>query len=228
MLTTVQADLGHEQGAVCGEVLEPREVGVVALGFFEIDVIGVEVHRRDPQILGRRIVDIRDQGIRILVVHGVAHALEEPLDTSRAVPAHDARWDLIPDSEPKHGGVSRAGADRATDPLLDGPCDTWQLQEGDVLLPRHTDEDIQVMSRRRIEHPWLRNVVQPNGVHAVLGHLPEVVLCRRGVVSVVPGCPAREWPVRHALDQQFLVADVEELAIDPRPVTFVWRRRRGA
>ena len=57
----VEADLGDEQRPIAGEVLQAREIGVELITRLEVDVEADEVEERQPQVLGRGVVDVRDE-----------------------------------------------------------------------------------------------------------------------------------------------------------------------
>ena len=212
--TAVEAELGHHQRAIVGQVLQPREIALELLAALEVDVEGEEVEARQPQVLGRGEVDVGDQRAGVLLPGGAAQAREKALDPRAPLPAHDRRRDLVSDRVAEHGRVTRARPDRRAYRLLD-PVGGARVEKRDVLLPGDPDHDQQAMLLREVEQPRLRRRVHPHSVDAGARHLGEV---RGGGLSIESAVRVRaERPVRDALDDQLLLAEIERLATNHRP-----------
>ena len=126
----VEPDLGHDEGAVAGEVVEPREIRLEPLPRLEIHVEAEEVGERQVQVFGRRIVDVGDEPVRVLLLRRPVEPLEEALDGAAAVPAHDRGGDLVADRVAKDGGVAGARPD-APSPMAprkpSSPISAWRI-----------------------------------------------------------------------------------------------------
>ncbi len=210
---TVEAELGHQQRAIVGQVLQPREVALEQLAPLQVDVERQEVKARQPQVLGGWEVDVGDQRAGVLIAGGATEALEKALYTSAPVPAHDRRGDLVADGVAEHGRVAGARADRRTHRLLDsigGPG----VEKRDVLFPGDADHHQQAVLLRKVEQPRRRRRVYAHGVDPGARHLLEV---SRGCVGLESAAGLRaERPVGDALDDQLLLAEIQRLAANRR------------
>ena len=61
MPAAVEPDLGHDERPVLGHVLQAREIGLEPIRLLEEDVEADEIEERQLQVLGRGVVDVRDQ-----------------------------------------------------------------------------------------------------------------------------------------------------------------------
>jgi hypothetical protein len=66
----VEADFGHDEGFVAGEVLEAGEVGLEAVAVFEVDVEADEVDEGEVEVLGGGVVDVGDEGVGVFGADG--------------------------------------------------------------------------------------------------------------------------------------------------------------
>ena len=79
--SAVEPELAHQQRPVAGEVLQPRRgTRRSSSRRLEVDVERDEVEERQLQVLGRRVVDVGDEPVGVLVLDGVVQPLEVPLD----------------------------------------------------------------------------------------------------------------------------------------------------
>ena len=212
----VQADLGHQQRLLAGQVLQPVEVGLQRLAAFQIDVEADDVDERQLQVLGRREVDVGDQRTRVLGLDRAHQPRQEGLDLLPAVPAHDGRRDLVAHGVTQHGGVPGAGAHTGAHALLDVVGAATVVEECDVLFPRQAHHHAQTVARGGVEQPGRRHGIAAHRVDAVLLHGREVGF-ERGVFRVVVaqhrGIGTRtEGAVGHAAQVELGVACEEELA----------------
>jgi hypothetical protein len=204
----VQTKLGEQQRPVVREVLQARQIAREQFPPLEVDVEGDEVEVRQPQILGRGIVDIGDERLWILVLRGAAQPCQEPLGASAAVPANDRRGDLVPDRVGQYSRVAGTRPDRVADGLLDrvAPAD---VQEGDVLLPRDAHQDQQAVLVREVERPPRRSGVDANRIDPGFRHPHEVA---RGGMWLEASIRLRaERAVRDALDGQLAITEIQRL-----------------
>ena len=77
----VETELRDHERPVAGDVLQPREVGLQALGVLEVDVEATKSRNGSSQVLRRREVDVRDERVGVGVLRRRVQALEEALDT---------------------------------------------------------------------------------------------------------------------------------------------------
>ena len=209
----VRAQLGDDDGPLGGEVLEPGDVALEVLVVLEVDVPGVVVDAADAQVLGGRVVDVRDERTGVRRPDGVGEALQEGLHRRGAVPAHDARGDLVADAEGQDGRVAGAAA-HAVGHAARGSGPAARVWSRNVMC---SSQGMSTATQRPwrlggIEQPRGRHRVDADGVDAGRGHLREVRVGLRRVVAVVAGRAGQERAVRDAADPELLVADVEEAA----------------
>ena len=212
----VQPDLGHHQGPVAGDVLEPRQVGRERPLRLQVDVEGHEVEERELEVLRRREVDVGDEALGVLLLGCAVEAVQEALDRAAAVPAHDRRGDLVADGVGHDGRVAGARPDPIADASLDRPGAFTLVEEGHVLLPREADHDHQAVPLGGVQKPARWHGVGAQRVQAVTGHLREVGLDHRGIRVVAAGIVRAERPVGRTLDEDLLLFPQEELAPDVR------------
>jgi hypothetical protein len=179
----VEADFREEKRPVSREVLQPSEVRGELLGRLQIDVEGAQVEERKLEVLGRGVVDVRDEPVRIHVLRGPVQALDEALDAPPPVPADDRGGDLVAYCIAENRRVARAHLDEAADALHDRPGPRVVVKKRDVLLPRQSDEHTETMLGRAVEEPRSGRRVCPNGVDACGRHGGKVPTNLRPVVK---------------------------------------------
>ena len=219
----VQPDLAHHHGALACKGVQACEVRLKALLGLEVHVEAHEVEEVEPEILGRRVVDVGDEALGIFVLGGAVQPLEVALDPAAAEPARYGRGDLVTDGITQQGGVSRARPHAGPDQGLDvGGVSALVRQEPDVALHRKPDHDAQVVALRGVEQPARRHAIGADGVDPVRRHEREVPLHDGGLGDLSAVGAGAEGAVGHAPDVELFVPDEEELAPRARP-----RRCRG-
>ncbi len=195
------------------DVLQPREI-CAQLGFaVEIDVERADVEKRQVEKFGRREIDVGEEILRRRVLGILVQAAKKPLDADTAVPAHDARRDLVAEREHQDGWVIAELSDAGRELAADVALEVTVVEEGDVLRPWQSDHHAQAVACGFVEQLAPRGGVRADGVEAEACHETEVFgdLLRRGkLVAVGVG---RKRPVRHAFDEEALVAKAEEFSI---------------
>ena len=132
----VQPELGHDDRAIAGQVVETGQVGLQALPRLEVHVEADHVEERQFQVLGRGVVHVRDERPRVLGLDRAIQLLQVALDATPAVPPDDRAGNLVADRVPENGRMAGACRDARAHALLDGRGAGGVVEEGDVLLPR--------------------------------------------------------------------------------------------
>src|SRR3712207_2233026 len=102
----VQPNLGQNHRPIACNVLEASEVGLKTLLLLKVDVKGNKVDERQLQIFSGRIVHISNEALGILGFRGAVELLENTLDATPAVPAHDGSRDLVADHVGEYSRVT--------------------------------------------------------------------------------------------------------------------------
>src|SRR6185295_8243385 len=110
MAATIQPDLAQNERAITSDILETCQVGLEWRLCLEKDVEADEVDKGQLQILGRGIVDVGDQTVRVGRFHRSIQPREELLDPVMPIPAHHRGRDLIPDRVAQDGRMAGASA----------------------------------------------------------------------------------------------------------------------
>ena len=216
----VEAELAQHERAIARQVVQAGKVGLEAIARLEIDVEAHEVEERQPQVLGGRVVDVRDEAVRILRLHDPGEPLEIALDPPRPEPAHDLGRDLVAERVAEERGMARTGAHLGPHDLCDVGRAPPVDQEADVLLGRETDHDAQTMLRGEIEQRARRHGVgDPYRVDPVGRHLREIGVDRFQVAVFLVVLVGPEGAVGDAADVEGRVAHEEELATHLGPGT---------
>ena len=224
----VEAELAQHERAGAREVVQTGEVGLEAIARLEIDVEAHEVEERQPQVLGGRVVHVRDEAVGILRLHDSCETLEVALDPPRPEPAHDLRRDLVAERVAEEGGMAGTGAYLGAHDLRDVGRALPIDQEADVLLGRETDHDAQAVLRGEVEQRARRQRVgDAYRVDPVGRHLCEVGVDRVQVAVFPVVLVGPEGAVRDAADIEGRVAYDEELAAHLGPGTLRERARVG-
>ena len=147
----VEPDLGHHERTVLRHVLQTSEIGVEPVALLEKDVETHKVEEGQLEIFRRRVVDVGDESLGVLGLGRAVQSLEEGLNAPAAVPTHDRRRDLVSDRVTENRGVADARPHALAHPLLDRACTAGVVEEGDVLLPRHSDHHVEALSLGRVE-----------------------------------------------------------------------------
>src|SRR4029434_2917591 len=116
---------------------------VVAEGLprLEEDVETGDVEERKLEVFGRRIVDIRDERVRVLCLRHRTETLDEGLDCARPMPSDDRRRNLVTHAEAQHGGMTGALGSLGADALDDATGGAPAVEKGDVVLPGEPHHD---------------------------------------------------------------------------------------
>ena len=222
----VDTDLRHDERQITAEVVKPRDVRLVCGAGLEVHVEAREVEERKLQVLGRRVVDVRDEPARVLGLGGAVEARYMALHPPPSEPPNDLARDLVADRVTQDRGMSGARGDPGADAVLDRSCSSPTVEEIDVLLPRDTRHHEQPVLSGRVEQPPRRDRVRAHGVQSALRHLGEVSGDDgRGRVRL-PVSVRTEGAIGHAAHGVLLLADEEELASHARARSAYGRRRR--
>ena len=149
---------------------------------------------------------------------GLVQAAEEVLDADAAVPADDARRDLVAEGEREHGRVIAELSDFRDEFAADLALQRSIVEKRHVLRPREPDHDAKAAAGRFVEQVASGRGVRADSVDAELRHQAEVfgdLRRRRKLIAVVVG---GERAVRHALDEIALAPDSEEFSVRGDPV----------
>src|SRR5438093_10653914 len=136
----VQPDLAQDERTIADEVLQPRQVRVEPVFRLEVDVEADEVEERQLEVLRGRVVDVRHEAVRILLLDDPAQSLQVPRGASRAEPTDERRRDLVPQRPTEEGRMTGT----ASDPRPD--------QRGDVRGALPVDEEAHVLLGRKPRH----------------------------------------------------------------------------
>src|SRR5439155_498263 len=93
----------------------PRQVRLVGRAGLEVDVEAQEVEKRELQVLGRRVVDVRDEPARVLALGGAVETRDIALDAPPAEPPDDRARDLVADRIAQDRRMSGARGDGCAD-----------------------------------------------------------------------------------------------------------------
>ena len=170
----VGARFREQQRLLAGDVLQARQVGAQLVLAVQVDVERADVEEREVEKLGRREVDVGEEAVGRCGLAFFVEAAEEALDAPLAVPAHDARRNLVAEREGEDGGMIAELADLRGDLAPDGALQRAVVEKRDVLRPRQPDHDAQALARGRVEQVAARRRIGADGVDAERGHLPEV------------------------------------------------------
>ncbi len=95
----VGARFGEQQRLVAGDVLQPRQIGAQLRLAMQVDVEGADVEEREIEKFGRRKVDVGEQAVGRRGLGVLIECAQKALDADAAVPAHDARRNLVAERE---------------------------------------------------------------------------------------------------------------------------------
>ena len=212
----VGAGFGHEQRLVTGDVLQARQVRAEIALAMQVHVERDQVDERQVEVLGRRIVDVREERVgRDRLGVGIQLG-EKPLDALRAEPAHDGGGDLVAERQHQDGRVRRERAHMSHDVAPDGPRHMPVVEERHVVGPRHPDHDPETVLLCQVQEPLVRHGIGAYRVHASATHQLEVFGDARGRRKVVAVLVRRERAVAHALDPEPLGTQLKEFPGDRR------------
>ena len=197
--------------------MQARQVRGETLAALEVDVERDEVEERKVQVLRRRIVDVRDEPVGVLVPDRVVKPLEVALDLAAPEPASHRRRDLVAEPVCEQRGMPGDRAHLLADDASDVRRRVAVDQVADVLLGREPDHDAEAVALREVEELGRRHRVRdPDDVDAVRGHLREVVVDRGQVVVLAPVRVRLEGAVADPADAEPVVADAEVLPANAR------------
>src|SRR5262249_20145698 len=100
------------------------------------------------------------------------------------------------------------------------------VEEGDMLLPRQPDHDAQAVGHCNVHQPARRKRIDADRIEAGGRDRLEVALDDSVARELDARAIRPERPVGDATDPEFLVADIEELAVSMRPLQLAVPRRR--
>ena len=148
----------------------------------------------------------------------LVQAAEEVLDPNAAVPADNARRDLVAEGEREHGRMIAELSDFPGEVAADFALQQSIVEKRHVLRPREPDHDAKAAAGRFVEQVAPGRGIRADGVDAEFRHQAEVfgdLRRRRKLMAVVVG---GERAVRHTLDEIALVTDSEEFSVRGDPV----------
>src|SRR5207244_4058341 len=212
----VEPNLREQDGTVVAQAVQPREIVLEGIPRLEVDVEAKENQERQPQVFGRRVVHIRDQGIRILLLDNPVQAFDESFDATASVPSDDRRGDLISDNVTEHRGMARARSNPGPDPSLDLFDPARLVEESHMLAPVESDHDPELVLPRRIQEPTRRRGVDAHDVEAARRHLRKVPLHRLRRETLLPVFVHVEGTIADAANPELLGPEEEELPLDCR------------
>ena len=224
--SAVEADLGDQQRAVAGDVVEPGEIRLHRLVRFEVDVEADQIEKRQLEVFGRRVVDVGDERVPVDLLHGRAKLLDEALDLPTAVPPDDRGGDLVPDGVAEDGGMTRAGRDLLLDALDDLRRGSPFVEECNVVFPGEADHDAESVLMREIEQPRRRCRVEAHGVRAGACHGCEVAGDDRLLRIGRAVGPVAERAVGDPTDVLLLPGDLKRAPVDVRASSLLDNRER--
>ena len=192
---------------------------------FQVDVEAHEIEERQIEILGRGIVHVGDESLRVFVPHNSGEALEVALHAVAAEPASQRRGDFVAERVAQQRGMAGAGAHFGADQCLDvgraAPID----QIPDVLLSREADHDVEAVALGDVEQRAGRHRMgNADGGDPIGRHGREVPLHHREIVVLAAVGGRGEGAVGDPTDVEFLVADEQEF---PTRAGAAERRRPG-
>src|SRR5437773_3870671 len=92
---SVEPDFTENHRAVCGDVLQPRQVRFKSRLFLEVHVVTNEIEEWELKVFRRGVVHIGDQSLGVLVLDRRIELLQIALDPPVTVPTRDLRRDLV-------------------------------------------------------------------------------------------------------------------------------------
>jgi hypothetical protein len=213
----VETELRDQKRAVPGDVMETGEVGLQRLVRFEVDVEADDVEERQLEVLGRRVVHVRDDRLAVDLFHRRTESLDVALDLPTPVPTDDRGRNLVADGVAEQrrmaGAVGGFPLHLVEDALRCLPV----VEEGDVVFPRESDHHLQAVLVRNIEQPAGRSRVETDRIRAGGCYRREVARDPRRIGIGSPVYSIGKGPVRDAAHVLLLAVDLEKARADARP-----------
>jgi len=203
----IEAELGDEDGAVAGDVLEALEVAVEGDGVFEVDVEGGEVGVAGFEVFGAGVVGVGVEEVGGDGAAGADEVFDGLADAARAHPADQFGGDLVGDEDGPEGGVVLVGFEELGVGEL-GPGEVGSIAE-EVAGPGPGDggEDAESVIGGGVEEVAVGGFVNADGVEAGGGDAGELGLGIEGVVRV-------ERSVGDGLQEDTLCSAAEKPAVE--------------
>jgi hypothetical protein len=148
---TVEAQLAQQERSLVCDRLEPAEVRFQTFLGFEIDVETHQVEEREPQILGRRIVDIGNETLGIFFFDCPVQAPKVPLYTNGTDPANQLGRNLVAESIAEKSRMLGAATHFGADLRLDVGSLLRVDQITGVLLGRKPDHHPESVFRSNVQ-----------------------------------------------------------------------------
>ena len=194
----VHAHFAQHQRLVADQVHQPHEVAAKGLPVVEIDVKGREIEKREIEILGRWIVVVGHQAVRVGLLSHVGQLPQEAFDPLGPMPANDIGGDFIADAAGQHGWRLAALLHPAADSGPRVAAGPGTVQETKMLRPGDADHHAQIVLPRQVEQLGRGHVIDPQGVDADGLHLGEIAGRHLHFGKRLPLMVGREWSVGHA------------------------------
>src|SRR5207249_566682 len=172
---TVEADFAQDHRTVPGDRMQPRDVGLERVPFFEIDVERDQIQEFQPQVLGGREIDVGDEAARILVLDDLVESAEVPFDSRGTEPPHELWRDLVAQGVAQQRRVPGDGPDLLPNELLEVGSTLAIDQIADIPLSGEPDHHTESIAFGDIEQWPGRHRENTNGVDSGCGHLSEVL-----------------------------------------------------
>ena len=150
--------------------METCEVGIQPVLLFQEDVETGEIQEWKLEILGRWIVDVRDQAVRVLRFCSAIESPDEALNPSAAVPPDDVARDLISDRIAEDCGMPLTLSHSLANAKFDILWPAIVVEEGNVLLPWQAHQDPDGVSESDVEQPTGRYRVDTYGIDPFRRH----------------------------------------------------------
>ena len=197
--TAVKPNFRHHEWLVTRQVLKASKIRLESLPRLQINVEAREVHERQIEVLGGRIVYVRHERPGFLTLCNAVEAPEPLFDPAPAVPAHNLCGNLVAYKVGNYGRVSSAAPYSVSYRTLDSPSSPVVIKESDVLLPWNPNENVQPKRRREVEQPPRRDRICTDSIDVRFHHAAEVRLnnfrrWEHRAVRLRPECPIGDSP----------------------------------
>src|SRR5262249_32274795 len=179
----------------------------------QVDIVANQIQEAELQILGRGVVHISDEALRIRVFDNPVQSLEVPLDPTAPEPADQGRRDLVAERVAKKSRMPSAGTCTAAHAMLNIRSFFLVDKETNILFCRQTHHYAKAMLLCGVQQrTWRHGVWNAHGVQAVCRHLSEIPPDFFQVMVLVATRIRPKCSIGHTADPKLLLANVQELA----------------